>query len=91
MKRTLFLILTLVVLLAACSPKPTATPVATLPATEAPLLTPTEEPLAEGEIRIIDALDREVILTGCAAAHHHHRQGLDHGRGCRLCLPGCSG
>ena len=64
MKRTLFLILTLVVLLAACSPKPTATPVATLPATEIPLLTPTEEPLEEGEIRIIDALDREVILTG---------------------------
>jgi iron complex transport system substrate-binding protein len=62
MKRILFFMLALVLLLAACSPKPTATPVATLPVTEEALLTPTEEPLAEGAILVNDALGREVIL-----------------------------
>ncbi len=62
MKRMLLFMPALILFLAACSPKATATPVATLPATEEILFTPTEEPIPEGAIVVTDALGREVIL-----------------------------
>lgn len=59
MKRSILLVSLLIVLLAACAPQPTATPV---PATEAPTAVPATATPVDTTVTIVDALGREVVL-----------------------------